>query len=202
MKSKNQIKKTIVLSLLLVCASLGCYAQEKEPRFGVELNGGAAFALKKLDDAKLKTGFGFEGTFHYRFYKHLGAYAGWGWNHFVSKNSFAGKDCGFEETGYVFGLQFKHPIAHSPMSYYVRAGGLWNHIEIENADGDIIEDTKHGWGYQLAGGVYIPIGKSWNINAGLKFNSLNREDIEFSDGIKRTLDLKYLSLRVGIIKTF
>jgi len=194
--------KTRVLSLLIVFASLSCFAQEKESRFGIEVDGGASFAIKKLDDAKLKVGAGFEGTLHYRFYKHLGAYAGWGWNWLSAENSFAGKNCDFEETGYVLGLQFKHPIGNSPISYYVRAGALLNHIEIENSDGDIVEDTRHGLGYQLAGGVYIPVGKGWSINTGLKFNSLNRKDIEFSDNIKRSLDLKYLSLRVGIVKEF
>ncbi len=194
--------KTKVLLLLVVFASLNCFAQEKEPRFGIEMDGGASFALKKLDDANMKAGFGFEGTLHYRFYKHIGAYAGWGWNRFSSENSFAGKNCDFEETGYVFGLQFKHPIGNSPIAYYVRAGGLWNHIEIENSEGDIIKDTKHGLGFQLAGGIYIPIGKNWSVNTGLKFNSLNRKDVEFPDDIKRTLDLKYLSLRVGIVKSF
>ncbi len=194
--------KSIVLSLLVAFTSLSCFAQEKESRFGIEADGGASLALKKLDEAKMRVGVGFEGTFHYRFYKHLGAYAGWGWNWFSAENSFAGKNCDFEETGYVLGLQFKHPIGHSPISYYVRAGALLNHIEIENNDGDIVEDTKHGLGFQLAGGIYIPIGKNWSINTGLKFNSLNRKDIEFSDNIKRTLDLKYLSLRVGIIKMF
>ena len=194
--------KTIVLSLLVAFISLSCFAQEKEPRFGMEMDGGASLALKKLNDAKMKVGTGIEGTLHYRFYEHLGAYAGWGWNRFSAENSFAGKNCNFEETGYVFGLQFKHPIGDSPISYYVRAGALLNHIEIENNDGDIVEDTKHGLGYQLAGGIYIPIGKDWSINTGLKFNSLNRKNIEFSDNVKRSLDLKYLSLRVGIIKMF
>ncbi len=194
--------KTKVLLLLLTCASLGSLAQEKEARFGMELSGGISAALKKLDDAKMKVGAGFEGTLHYRFYKSLGAYAGWGWNRFSAENSFAGKNCDFEETGYVFGLQFKQAIGSLPLSYYVRAGGLWNHIEIESSKGDLLKDTKHGLGYQLAGGVYIPIGKGWSANAGLKFNSLNRKDIEFSDNVKRTLDLKYLSLRVGVLKMF
>ncbi|MBK5721466.1 porin family protein [Dysgonomonas sp. Marseille-P4677] len=193
--------KARVLLLLVVFTSLNCFAQEKESRFGFELDGGASLALKKLDDAKMKIGLGFEGTFHYRFYKHMGVYAGWGWNNFSSKKSFIGNNCDFEETGYVLGLQFKHPIGNSPVSYYVRAGGLWNHIEIENNDGDIIKDTKHGLGYQLAGGVYIPVGRKWSINTGIKFNSLKRGNIEFADHNK-TLDLKYLSLRVGIMKMF
>jgi hypothetical protein len=190
--------KTKVLSLLLVLASFNCLAQEKKTRFGVELDGNASLALQKLADTKLKVGFGFEGTFHYQFYKNFGAYTGWGWNQFVSDE----RKGDFEETGYVFGLQFKQTIGSSALSYYIRAGGLWNHIELENEEGDLIVDSKHGLGYQLAGGIYIPIGKNWSINTGLKFHSLKRENVAFPYDVKRTLDLKYLSLRVGIVKEF
>lgn len=193
--------KTVILSLVLAALSLNGLAQEKEPRFGVELTGGVSVPLKKVSDATLKVGGGFEGTFHYRFIDHLGAYVGWGWNHFSSENSFAGAKSDFEETGYVLGLQFSHPLGKSPVSFYVRAGALWNHIEIESHDGNLIKDSKHGWGYQLAAGVYIPVGKNWSINTGLKYNSLVRRDVDFADH-NRTLDLKYLSLRVGIIKRF
>jgi opacity protein-like surface antigen len=194
------MRKIVVLAVF-VCASLSGFAQERESRFGIELDGGVSYSFTKLDEAEMKVGGGFEFTLHYRIYNHVGAYAGWGWNHFAAKNSFAGMNCDFEETGYVFGLQFKHAIGDLPASYYVRAGGLWNHIEIENGD-DIIMDTKHGWGYQIAGGVYFPIGKTWSINTGVKFNSLNRENIEFADYGKRSFDLKYVSLRVGFLKMF
>jgi len=193
--------RTKVLPLLFVLATLSCFAQEKDSRFGIELNGGPSIAIKKVDDAKMKVGLGFEGIFHYRFYDYMGVYAGWGWNQFSSKESFMGKCYDFDETGYVLGLQFKHPIGNSPVSYYLRAGGLYNHIEIENSDGEIVKDTKHGFGYQLAGGINIPVSKKWSIITGLRFNSLKRCNIEFSD-YKRTLDLKYLSLRIGIVKMF
>ncbi len=99
----------------------------------------------------------------------------------------------------MLGLQFKHPIASSPLSYYVRLGGLYNHLEFEEGD-DIIEDTGHGLGFQLAGGVEIELGSNWSINPGFKFNALSR-DLDNS-GIKTELDLNYINVRVGIIKRF
>jgi hypothetical protein len=79
----------------------------------------------------------------------------------------------------VFGLQYKHAIGSTPLSYYLRAGGLYNHIEIENADGDIIGDTEHGLGWQFAAGIDYSLGKNWSITPGLKFNSLAR-DVEMN----------------------
>lgn len=192
--------KLLVAAAVLVAFALKSHAQENEKRFGFEFSSGASFAVQKLHDADLKTGFGFEGIFHYRFLPHTGVYAGWGWNRFGSDDSFAGNDVCFEETGYVFGLQFKHPIGGSPVSYYLRAGGLYNHIEIENAAGDIIMDSGHGFGWQAAGGIDIPLGSSWSLTPGLKFNSLNR-DVD-NEGITVPLEHTYLSLRVGILKKF
>jgi len=190
----------LVLAAIFSLLTIGSFAQENEKRFGVELSGGVSFATRKLSNIKLQPGFGFEGLFHYRFITHLGVYGGWGWNRFGSDNSFAGQDICFEETGYVFGLQFKHLIGESPVKYYLRAGGLYNHIETENAEGEIINDTGHGLGYQLAGGVDINLGSNWSLTPGVKFNSLSR-DTEF-EGISKQFNLNYISLRVGILKKF
>ncbi|NEW85256.1 MAG: porin family protein [Mariniphaga sp.] len=192
--------KELMLFGLITLFSLTSFSQDRENRFGFELSTGASLATSKLNDVKLKPGFGFEGIFHYRFMPHLGVYGGWGWNRFGADNSFAGDDVCFEETGYVFGLEFKHPVGNSSLSYYVRGGGLYNHIETENAEGDIINATKHGLGFQLAGGIDLNLGSNWSLTPGIKFNSLSRES-EF-EGASKQMDLNYLSLRVGILKKF
>lgn len=191
--------KITILGLMMVFATTS-FAQETEKRFGIELNGGASFATKKIENATLNTGFGFEGLLHYRFMPFTGIYAGWGWNRFGADDSFAGKDVCFEETGYILGLQFKYPIGTSPFSFYLRGAGLYNHIEIENADGDIIKDSGHGFGWQAAGGLNINLGSNWSITPGIKFNSLSRET-NF-EGTDRSLKLNYISARVGIVKMF
>lgn len=191
--------KTFALVLFLLITG-SSFAQEASKRFGVELNGGASLATTKIEETGTQTGVGFEGLFHYRFMPHLGAYAGWGWNTLPAKQSFAGEDMCFEETGYVFGLNFSHPIDGSGLSYYVRAAGLYNHIETENADGDIINDTGHGMGFQLAGGIEIPLNSKWKLTPGVKFNSLSRETTY--EGITRELDYQYVSFRVGFGRKF
>jgi opacity protein-like surface antigen len=188
---------TFVMFILL---SMSSFAQESGKRFAFELNGGASFATKKIEGSSLDPGFGFEGIFHYRFIQHLGVYGGWGWNRFGADNSFAGNDVCFEETGYIIGLNFKHPIGTSRLSSYFRAGALYNHIETENSDGDIVNDTKHGWGYQLACGLDFDLGKNWSLLTGLKFNSLSRETTYEADPVQ--INYQYLSVRIGIMKSF
>ncbi len=193
-----KIKLVFVSAIILL--SLNTMAQSKDNRFAVELNGGVSIATNKLVDTKLSPGGGFEAVLHYRFLKHIGIYGGWGWNKLSADNSFAGSDVCFEETGYLFGLEFVHPIAESKISYMLRAGGLYNHIETENAEGKIISDTGHGLGYQLAGGIDFPIGSSWSIAPMIKYNSLKRKG-NFGE-TENTLDYNYISLRIGIIKKF
>lgn len=194
--------KTKVLFAFALAAvlSLNSAAQENGKRFGFELSSGVSMATNKLSETTLNPGLGFEGIFHYRFLSHTGVYGGWGWNRLGAENSFAGDHVCFEETGYVLGLQFKHPFGESPVSYYLRAGGLYNHIETENAEGDIIDNSGHGLGWQLAAGIDVPMGKNWSFTPGVKFNSLSRET-EF-EGATKQLDLNYVSLRVGFLKRF
>lgn len=192
--------KNLILPALFVLLTLNGLAQDTGSRFSFELGLGPSFPTQNLGGADLNTGVGFEGIFHYRFMPHMGTYAGWGWNKFSADNSFAGNNMDFEETGYVFGLEFKHPIGTSNYAYYLRAGGLYNHIEAEDDDGNITDDTGHGLGWQLAGGIDVPLGGKWSLTPGVKFNALNRE---FDDGeITRDLDLRYLTARVGILWQF
>lgn len=192
--------KKIAFLVLFSLLTIGSFAQSKERKFGFELNSGMSIATSKLADARLDPGFGFEGIFHYSFNSNLGIYAGWGWNKLSSNDSFAGDDICFEETGYIIGLQLLQPINRSATAIYLRAGGLYNHIETENAAGEIINDTKHGWGFQLAGGVDFSLGNNWHFTPGIKFNSLSRET-EY-EGISHQMNLNYLSLRLGILKRF
>lgn len=175
-------------------------AQEGEKRFGIELNGEVAFVSSDLAGSSLNAGLGFETIFQYRFIPFTSVYGGWGWNHFNANESFAGPDIDFEQTGYILGLQFKHSIKDSPVSYFVRTGLLYSHIEIENNAGDIISDTGHGVGFQVAGGIEVSMGKNWSMAPGIKYNSLKGEaEIE---GENYQLDHRYVSARIGVIKRF
>ncbi|PKP05532.1 MAG: opacity protein [Bacteroidetes bacterium HGW-Bacteroidetes-5] len=200
MKNSRMKTKVIIVLAILGITPVFAAAQENQSRFGFEISTGLSVATNKLADAALNTGFGVEGIFHYRFMQSTGVYAGWGWNRFSSDNSFAGINADFEETGYVMGLQFKQSVGRSPFSLYLRAGALYNHIEIENEEGDIINNSGHGWGWQAATGVDIRLSEKVSLTPGIKFNSLNR-DIIF-DGTARELKQNYLSFRIGLLKRF
>jgi len=177
--------------------SLSASAQNK---WSFTFRPGVNFVTKDLGDVKLKTGFGFEGTIAYKLMPHLAAYTGWGWNRFTSSQSFAGANMDFEETGYTLGLQFIHPVASSKINVVIGAGGIYNHIEAENAKGDIISDSGHGWGWQMEAGVAVPLGKRLNFIPTLRYRSLSR-DIKV-EGSSTAVDLNYVSVGAGLSWTF
>ena len=193
------IQKSIIgISLLLF--SYTSFAQDK---WSAELRPKINFATQDLADAELKTGFGAELALGYRFMPHLGAYVGWGWNQFKSDGtSFAGTgDTDFEETGYTFGLQFVHPLGTSEnLSYLIRVGGIYNHIEVENSAGDITADSGHGIGWELGAGLNVDLGGNWHLRPQVGYRALSR-DIEIGT-ITTDVNLNYIAVGVGIAKVF
>lgn len=192
--------KSRIVTTTFFLILFGMSLQAQQPKLSFELNTGASYATRSLGGADLNIGGGFEGILHYRIMPHVDLLAGWGWNKFSADASFIGDDVDFEETGYIFGAQFIHPFPMSDLEFYLRANGLYNHLEVENKDGDIIEDTGHGLGLQLAGGIAVPINEHWTFTPGLKFNALNR-DLK-TDQSEVDLKQRYLSLRVGITYNF
>lgn len=189
--------KTLLIAVAILLAAQTSYAQNS---FSLELRTGVDFATQELGDADLNTGFGFDGILSYRFMPHTSIFGGWGWHRFTSDDSFAGANMDFEETGYTFGLEFLHPLGQSPVNFYLRGGGIYNHIEVEDDDGDITGDSDHGLGWQAGAGLAFDIGNRWMLKPGVRYRSLSR-DIEVGD-ISSDIDLTYFNIAVGIAKTF
>jgi hypothetical protein len=187
----------ITVTLALIFAINQSIAQD---RWSLELRPGVNYATQDISDADLGLGFGAELTVAYRFMSHLAAYAGWSYNNFAVDQSFAGTDASFEETGYTFGLQFIHPIGETEVKYLVRAGGTYNHLEIENSDGDITIDSGHGLGWQAEAGLVIPLSEKFSLLPSIRYRSLNRE-ISINN-TTTPVNLNYFSAGVGLSWAF
>lgn len=186
-----------LLSIIFLFVTQSLYAQN---RVSLELRTGADFATQELGDADLNTGFGFDGILAYRFMPHTSIFGGWGWHRFTSDDSFAGSSMDFEETGYTFGLEFLHPLGNTPLNFYIRGGGIYNHIEVENSDGNITADSDHGLGWQAGAGLAFDIGNRWMLKPGVRYRSLSR-DIEVGN-VSSDIDLTYFNVALGISKAF
>lgn len=195
------MKKLRWLVLVIMAVSV-CTSIQAQGRWSIELRPNLAVPTTTLGDADLNTGYGFEVALNYRFMEHLGAYAGWGYNHFnTNESSFAGsEETDFEETGYTFGLQFIHPIGVSEnLSYMIRAGAIYNHIEVENGD-EITADSGHEFGWEIGTGVQFTLGESWKLRPQISYRMLSTE-IDITE-VTTNVDLNYVAFGIGITKTF
>ena len=170
-----------------------------QSRWSLEAMGGAAFATQKLGGADLGTGVGLEVNGRYRVMPHLAVYAGWDWHHFASDRPLIGGDMDVEDTGYAFGLRFEHAIV-SRTAYWLRFGGTANHIELEDTRGDIVFDSGHGLGWEVGGGLAIPMGDRLMLTPGVRYRALSR-DVEFG-GVAANGELKYVTVGVGLAYRF
>lgn len=187
-------------ALLALLATSPLHAQD---RWSVELRTGGAVPGEDLGSTDLRyAAFGFEGTVRYRFLEHLALYAGWDWLHFDADDGFVLPDAEFEETGYAFGLRFEHPIrgeSGGPAAW-VRVGGTYDHIEVEDDAGEMVSDSGHGLGWEAAGGVALSLGSRWSLTPGLRYRSLAR-DVTWN-GATVPVELDYLALEIGFSRSF
>jgi len=160
--------------LLAACGlALASYSAQAQSRFSLEVTGVGAHATQNFGSADLDTGVGFGFNARYRFMPHLGAYAGWNWNHYATRNLMA-DEIDIEETGYALGLRFEHPLT-AGLDGWLRAGALIAHIELEDHDGDLIADSKHGLGWEVGAGVGVPLSSRFALTPGIGYRSLQRE---------------------------
>jgi long-subunit fatty acid transport protein len=192
--------KIIIAIFMLIFLLLTCNSIKAQKKWDVTFRPGLNFPTQDLGNTKLGIGWGFEATISYRFMPHLAAYTGWGWNSFSEKDPPAGNKFDFEETGYSFGLQFIHPIPNYKLKYLVSVGGIYNHIEVENNNGDIISDTVHGLGWEVATGVSYPFGERFHFTPSVRYRSLSR-DLKIGS-ISTPVDLNYFSVNGAISWSF
>lgn len=191
----------VLFGTLAATLTLATGEAQAQARWSVDVRGGAAFPVQDFGVDELDIGVGFEGTIGYRVMPHLGIYAGWDWFHFEADRALTLLQVDVEETGYAFGLLFEHPLEllGSP-SIWVRAGGTYNHIEIENDAGDITADSGHGMGFEAGVGVALRMGEGWYLTPGARFRMLSEEFVVA--GTPTDVDLSYVALEVGVSRRF
>jgi hypothetical protein len=167
----------------------------------MELRTTGAVSTKKLSGAELDTGFGLGATLAYLIRPHLAAYGGWDWLRFHAAQSFAGTDRDFEETGYAVGLRLERPFGYeSGVLYRIEGGPMYKHVEVENDSGEVIADSGHGLGFEVGGGLAMPLGDSWRLSPTVRYRLL-RPEFEIA-GATSQGDLSYLGLAIGLSYRF
>jgi opacity protein-like surface antigen len=190
--------KAYITIFTLLIAVFTTHDLNAQQGFRLEVNGGAAFPLEQVGGGELETGIPLEGLLSYYLTDQFGIYAGWGWTQFSTESAFGGMRLDFEETGYRLGVEFANHIGESSFGYYVRLGGLFNHIEVEDTDGDIIGDSEHGLGWQAGLGATIDLGSNIELRPGVRYQSLTR-DVEYDVVlVPAEVELKYIGATLGV----
>jgi len=204
MKNSHLLTSKLNISFILrilIAACIGLLSTVPlmaQSKWAVEFRPAIHFPTRQFAETNLNIGFGFDGLVSYSITPQVGLYAGWGWNMFP-KDNLTPDEQGFEETGYSFGASFKRPFNNSGINYFFKAGGIYNHIEVEN-DADIVADSGHELGWQLETGLSVPLGSGISINPAVRYREL-AGNISLQ-GAKTGFQLHYLSLGVGIAKNF
>ena len=189
---KNMIMAFVAMGLLM-----GGLPADAQQRWAIEVRGAGAFPTQEIAGDELGNGLGFDATLRYAFLPHLALYGGWDWIHFNPDASFAGPDMDIEETGYVFGLRFERPFgATAPVAGWIRGGGIYDHLEFEDDEGDIIADSDHGLGWEAAAGLAFGSGGSWSVTPGVRYRSLDRE-VEIG-AVTTEVEMRYIAVELGV----
>jgi opacity protein-like surface antigen len=191
--------KTMVVCAALVLAIAAPRAAQAQSPLSLEITADGAVPTQTLGGSDLGTGFGFGANLRYRFMPHLAAYAGWEFHHHRSDDLIGGRRTDVEDTGYTVGLRFEHPLA-GRTAYWVRAGALYSHIELENADGDLVADSGHGVGWEGGAGLAIPLRSRLALTPGFRYRTLTR-DLEIGSSTS-SVTLSYLTFGTGVAITF
>lgn len=189
--------KILIFTILIA----GCVGTSfSQDRFSAEFRPGLSFPLDDMAGSKVNTGFGFDLIAVYEVLQDVGIYAGWGWNKFSADNAYVTRRIDIEESGYTAGIQYKHRLYNSSFSYLIRGGAVYNHLELEDNEGDLIADSGQGIGWQAEAGISYEIGNKWDLRPTMRYRSLPG-DIEVYNG-RISVDLQYISLGLGLAKKF
>ncbi len=200
-------RKTLLTALpclaFALCASAPGAAQVVDPAdtgpWRLEGRAGLAEPVGDFGNLDLGTGATLSATLSYRLSDELHAYGGWGW-HLLDADSTVLPDGAIEETGYVLGLAFESPFGRSDWDYRAHAGVTYEHIEIEDDDGDVIDDSGHGAGFEVGAAMIVPLAGRLSLVPGLRYRYLSRDVGVRGRGSSKSLD--FLAIDVGLLWNF
>ncbi|HEY0672638.1 MAG TPA: outer membrane beta-barrel protein [Longimicrobiales bacterium] len=186
-------RKLLLAVSLLVLSTSTAWAQG---RFAIDLSAAAAFPTEDLGDEPLKTGVGVGFTANMRVLQHLHIYGGWDYFRFTPKESVIDQD--INDTGYALGAKFQHPVYRS-IDSWLRLGGIYNHIEVEDDAGDLIVDSGHELGWEAGAGLSIPLSDRFALLPGARYRTYSAT---LSEGATEVpVDMSYVAaeLRLSFI---
>ncbi len=165
--------------------------------FSVEVRGGLAFPTGDLADvADNGITVGANGTF--MFTPMLGLYAGFTYNSFSLGDEFEalGVDGSINDYGLDAGVKAMFATPALPVSPFLKGGLVYHKLELDLEGVDLGEDndTDYGLGFEVGGGVMVPLGPRLSFTPAVTYSSYKPK----SDGQEQDDDEKVSSFRVDV----
>ncbi len=189
------MKKTsavLVAAAALLAAAGGAQAQMGPTTpFALELRGGLAFPTGDFGDG-LENGWtaGLNGSFN--FTPILGVYAGYTFNSFGVDEDEAGiEDVSVNDKGFDAGLRASF-AGMGGFTPFLKGGLVFHEIEFD-VDGESVSTDSH-LGFEIGGGVEIPLGPRMSFTPGVSFTSYSLDD----DELEEELDVTHIKVDVGL----
>lgn len=184
-----------VMSFLFVTSPLSA-----QPRWTAEVRGGVNVSVDEFAAVELETGAGLEMGLGLRVAPDLFVYGAWAWQNRAAKTQLFGTTADVEDTGYAFGLRYVVPLS-TRAKPWVRAGALFNHVEIEDEDaGDLVADSKHSFGFEVGGGLDVALNDRWSVTPGVRYRRF--EPKVRLGGAESSSTLSYVTFDVGFALRF
>jgi len=184
------------MAFLIIATICGTQAQG---HFATELRAGGAIPTNDLGNATFRVGAGFDALLNYELQSYARVYADWGWHRFPMDEPLSGGHFATKQTGYAFGVQLQRPLARK-LGSWVRAGALYQHLELENAKGSIVSSSNHDFGWEIGAGVRMATASRLAITPGVHYRTF-ATDLDLGAG-PELVDLSCLALEVGLSWTF
>ena len=91
-------------------------------------------------------------------------------------------------------------VKSSFLKYLIAGGGVYNHLVVKNSEGRMTDDSGHGYGWEVEGGIVIPLGSSFSLTPTVRYHSLTR-DLK-NGNLPTEVNLNYISTGLGLSYLF
>lgn len=193
------MKKLMTAGLVAAALGVGGTAAEAQGILpvAVEVRGGYAVPTGDLGDSDVDDGLGFGVNAQLAVMPMLSVYGGWERYSFGIDTGSSDADADVVDSGFRVGLQAGLPFTpFIGVSPFVFAGGIYNSTSLEGSSGGVSVslDSDRSLGYELGGGLAIPVGPALQLTPAVRYRS---HSVEFDDTDSDS-DMSYFTAEIGL----